>query len=267
VLGELAVEWAGRLLLQRSALMPLDAFADQRAAADAVEQVARSDGAVLGVFAFDQPEKRRLLQTVFAMAASHQLALDFHVDEGLGAGLDGLEVIAELVLESGFAPPVLCGHACSLSNLAGPQFERVLDRVVRSGISLVSLPITNLYLQDRQAGTPQRRGITRIRELVAAGVPLAIGSDNVGDAFCPLGAHDPMAALAIGALAAHLDPPYGQWLPLVTTTARRTLGLAALFVDQAPLADLLVSEARHTAELVAGAVRQPLGAFLTGSTI
>jgi cytosine deaminase len=259
VLGELAAAWRGRITLQRSALLPIDMFAYRDAAAWAVQQVAQSEGAVLGVFVFDQPNKRVLLRAALELAAANELPLDFHVDEGLGAGLDGLQTIAELVRETGFALPVVCGHACSLANLAGDELHRTLEAVAVAGISVVALPTTNLYLQDRQAGTPQRRGITRLRELADAGVAVALGSDNVGDAFCPLGAHDPIASLAAAALAAHLDPPYGRWLPLITSDARRMLGLPALYVDQASINELLVSEARHTAELVAGAGRGTLG--------
>jgi cytosine/creatinine deaminase len=258
VLGELAAEWRGRITLQRSALLPIDVFADEDVAARVVRQVAQSEGAVLGVFVFDQPHKRALLRTVFALAAANDLPLDFHVDEGLGAELDGLPTIAALMRETGFGLPVVCGHACSLANLAGDELRRTVDAVAAAGIGVVALPMTNLYLQDRQAGTPQRRGITRLRELSEAGVSVAVGSDNVGDAFCPLGAHDPLVSLAAAALAAHLDPPYGRWLPLVMSSARRVLGLAPLYVDQASTADLLVSEARHTAELVAGAGRGTL---------
>jgi cytosine deaminase len=229
-----------------------------QAAEAAIQVVARSKNAVLGVFVFDQPEKRQWLTSAFQLATAYDLPLDFHVDEGLGDGLDGLEIIADLVLSTKFARPVLCGHACSLSTLTGIRLERALASIAAAQLSIVSLPTTNLYLQDRQAGSPQRRGLTRLRELATMGVPLAIGSDNVADAFCPLGAHDPLAALAIAALAAHLDPPYGQWLPTITTTARRAIGLPPRFIDQTTIADLLVSEARHTAYLVAGSPHQPL---------
>lgn len=262
VLGELAEAWAGRLTVQRAALVPVDAFADPATVAPIIREVARGAGGVLGVFVFDQPAKREWLRAAFTQALAHDLALDFHVDEGLGPGLDGLEIIAELALELRFARPILCGHACSLSNLSGPALARVLDKVAAAGLGVTALPTTNLYLQDRQAGSPQRRGLTRLRELAAAGVNVTIGSDNVADAFCPLGVHDPLAALSLAALAAHLDPPYGPWLRTVTTDARRSLGLAPLPIDQAGVDDLLVVEASQTAGAVAGAARRPLREWL-----
>ena len=266
VLTDLAAEWQDRLVLQRAALLPVEAFDGSPATEAAVQAIARAEGGVLGAFVFDQPAKRRWLREAFALAERYDLMLDFHVDEGLSDGLDGLETVADLVLETGFANPVLCGHACSLINLDEAALRRTLDKVRSAGLSVVSLPTTNLYLQDRSAGAPRQRGLTRLRDLAAAGVPLAVGSDNVCDAFCPIGAHDPMAALATAALAAHLDPPYGPWLRTVTTHARMAIGLRPVTVDQADVTSLLVSDAAHTAELVAGATRQPLLRYLSTAT-
>ena len=176
---------------------------------------------------------------------------------------EGLELIADLVSERGFQDPVLCGHACALMNLSGSELEWLLDKLVKARLTVAALPSTNLYLQGRSPGqTPERRGITRLQELRAAGVALAVGSDNVGDAFCPLGLHDPLANLALAALTAHLDPPYGPWLAAVTTDARRALGFEANSIDKAAAADLLCCAATHSAGLLAGARRTPLADLL-----
>jgi len=136
------------------------------------------------------------------------------------------------------------------------DFARIADKCARAGITICTLPITNLYLQGRTDGTPDRRGITRLHELRAAGVKVAVGSDNVGDAFCPLGAHDPRAALALASVMAHLDPPLGEWLPAITTDAATALGQKPVTVDGAQLSDLLTCDVAHTADLIAG--RAPL---------
>lgn len=261
VLGELAEEWSGRIELQRTALLSLDQFEDRDYISAAAERI-RADNGVLGVFVYDDTQKAARLGRVLDIAARHDLALDFHVDEGLEEGLNGLTTIAEVVTERRFAQPVLCGHACSLMNLTGAALERAIEKISAAGIAVVALPSTNLYLQGRGAGTPERRGVTRVRELRQAGITVAFGTDNVGDAFCPLGRHDPMTSLATGVLSAHLDPPYGPWLETITTAARKAVGLAPQTVDGARVATLLVSEARHTAELIAGAHIQRLTAFL-----
>ena len=261
VLGDLADTWSDRLLLQRAALLTLELFDDEAYVSAAARRIAADDG-VLGVFVFDQDDKARRLRRVLEVADRYDLALDFHVDEGLREGLDGLITIAKLISETGFTNPVLCGHACSLMNAQGPELQRAIDIIARAEIAVVALPVTNLYLQGRGDGTPERRGVTRVRELKKAGVTVAFGTDNVGDAFCPLGRHDPMTSLVTGALAAHLDPPYGPWLELITTDARKALGLDPEPVDVLDASSLLVSEARHTAELIAGAPLQSLTSFM-----
>ena len=92
---------------------------------------------------------------------------------------------------------------------------------------------------------------------------VAFGSDNVADAFCPVGRLDPMHALALAVVTAHLDPPFGPWLACVTTGARRAIGLDPLPIDRARATDLLVADATHTADVVRGASRLALEEFLS----
>ncbi|MCJ8307421.1 MAG: amidohydrolase family protein [Rhizobiaceae bacterium] len=183
-------------------------------------------------------------------AATHGLALDFHVDEGLADGLDGLETIADAVIETGYDGPILCGHACSLMNFGGDDLKRLADKLRRANITIASLPVTNLYLQGRGNGTPDRRGVTRIHELQEFGVSVIIGTDNVRDAFSPLGQHKPLESLKHAVLAAHLDPPFAAHLPMITTDAERALGLSPTFIDGASVADLIVFDAANLADLL-----------------
>jgi cytosine deaminase len=134
--------------------------------------------------------------------------------------------------------------------------KRISDKLLRAGITVCALPTTNLYLQDRQGGTPDRRGLTRLRELHEAGVPVVLGSDNVADVFCPMGQHDPLAALHLAALAAHLDPPMGDWLPAITLHAANALGLDPGYIETCPSDELRLCAVGSTADLVAG--RAPL---------
>ena len=262
IVGELAGQAAPHMVVQRSALLSLEKF-DDRSYVSGVARLISETGGVLGVFVLGQADTDGRLRRVVELAERYALALDFHVDESLERTPEGLDAIARVIIETGFEGPVLCGHACALMNLEGDALARLVETVARSGISIVALPATNLYLQGRCEGTPQRRGITRVRELGDAGVTVVFGSDNVADAFCPVGRHDPMHALALAVVTAHLDPPFGPWLASVTTNARRALGLDPQPVDRARTADLLVADATHTAEVVRGASRHALEEFLS----
>ena len=258
ILGDIAVD-AG-IPLQRAALTGIDRMADPAFARPCAARIAR-DGGVLGAFVFDQPERDAGIANMFREADRLGLMLDFHVDEGLAPGLDGLERVADAALATGFAGPVLCGHACSLSALPDSDVARIADKLCRANIALVALPQTNLYLQGRRAGTPDRRGLTRIQELRAAGVTVALAADNVRDAFCPIGRHDPLHVLSLAVLAAHLDPPFADHLPLITSAARVAMGLAPITIDGAAATDLLVADTGSTSDLLSGARLRPFTEF------
>ncbi len=251
ILGEMAQERSDCVTLQLAPLIDVEQIADP-AVADAIAREIAAVGGALGVFVLDQADRRRGVRHAFAAADKHGLALDFHVDEGLADKLDGLEIIADLAIETGFKGPVLCGHACNLMNLDPEALKRLTEKLLRSNIFVASLPATNLFLQGRADGTPDRRGVTRIHELCAAGVPVVVGTDNVQDAFCPLGRHDPRQSLALAVLAAHLDPPFGTHFPMITTSARKALGLAPKHIDGAAIGDLVMYGAASTSDLLAG---------------
>lgn len=252
ILGELADEWRPRLVLQRAALFPIDSFADADATAKLAARIARDNGA-LGAFVLDQPRRRDGIRAMVRVAADAGIPLDFHVDEGFGIARDGLTIIAETVREYGFSLPVLCGHASSLMDVSGDALTRRLDIVKEAGLALVSLPTSNLYLQDRNGGTPDRRGLSRIREALGHGIPVAFGSDNVRDAFVPFGTHDPMRALFVGALAAHLDPPFGRWLACVTRFAHQGTCGSSVSIEDCRVDSLLLWPVASTSELVSAA--------------
>lgn len=256
VLREIRQEAAG-ITMQLSPLTGIDRMAEHDFTSALAREAAAIDGA-LGAFIKGHARMEEGIRNMMAAAMRHGLPLDFHVDEGLG-DYNGLEMIADIAIETGFDGPILCGHAVSLIDRSPEQVRRIADKLLRAGISVCALPTTNLYLQDRCDGTPNRRGLTRLQELRTAKVPVLVGSDNVADAFCPLGQFDPMAALHLAALAAHLDPPMARWLPMITTDARHAMGLPPLYVDDCPVEMLRMSDATDTTMLVSG--RSPLRQF------
>ena len=250
VIAEAAGDRPG-LKVDRSALIGVDILAEP-GAADRVARDIAATGGTLGAFVLDHDGREAGMRAVLEAGATYGLTLDFHMDEGLEDGLDGLGLLAELMIGMGYQGPVLCGHCCSLMNVEGDALDRLLEKVAQAGIFVAALPTTNLYLQGRGAGTPDRRGLTRLRELDAAGVPIVVASDNVADAFCPTGFHDPMGALNLAVLTGHLDPPFARWLPSVTTNAARALGRAPVLVNGAAVGDLRISAARDLPGLVSG---------------
>jgi cytosine deaminase len=133
---------------------------------------------------------------------------------------NALEWIADATIRFDWQGRVTVGHCCSLAcrSLVAP--ERTIARVAAAGIAVVSLPMCNMYLQDRrQSGrTPRWRGVTLLHELAAAGVSVAIGSDNTRDPFHAYGDLDPVEVFAQAVRIAQLDSPLNGWARAITVT-------------------------------------------------
>jgi len=212
VFNELRTLWKGRLALQAVALMALERV-ENGDFAERCRQIAEFEG-VLGAFVPPGEATAARLDTLFDYAARFGLDVDFHVDESLDAMANGLELIAESVLRTGFAGHVVAGHCCSLATRSEAEAEALIAKVAEAGIHIISLPHSNLYLQDRTANrTPRLRGLTLVHELRAGGVPVHFASDNVQDPFFPFGEFDMLEVIRSSVRLAHLDTDIGSWMP------------------------------------------------------
>ena len=130
-----------------------------------------------------------------------------------------------------------------------------------AGVAVVSLPMCNMYLQDRQAAarTPHWRGVTLLKELAAAGVPVALASDNIRDPFYAYGDLDPIEVFAQAVRIAQLDSPLGGWARAVTATPATVMGTAiGSALAHGRDADFILFRARSWSELLS----RPRGARL-----
>jgi cytosine deaminase len=213
VLKELAEEWSSRLAVERVSLIPLALFADRSQAMTLAQTVAASGpGARLGGFVHTSNWDPRALRNLFEAAQASGIDVDLHVDEELNAEAAGLAHTVRVLRDIEFAGRVVCGHVCALAAQDDAIALKTLDEVARAPITLISLPITNLLLQDARTGrTPRQRGITLLKEARARGIPLLIASDNVQDPFCAVGSYDPIEALSVGVLAGQLDEAFDVW--------------------------------------------------------
>lgn len=211
VIGEVAGAWAPALRVERVNISPLTLFDDAATAASIARQVAASPGGVLGAFVHSHQRSPQALRRLFQLAAEHGLRIDLHADEELVPQADGVALAAALTQEFGLHGRVACSHACALSVQDADTAARTLDAVATAGLTLITLPTTNLLLQDARTGrTPRLRGLTLVQEARARGIAVAVGSDNVQDAFCPQGRHDPLAAFGLAVLVGQLPAPLDE---------------------------------------------------------
>jgi len=259
VVRQLREEWRGRVELQAVAFVPLDVYGTPFGARLA-EIAAQSGCGVLGAVTrptgglhgmalenFD-----RLLDTLFRLARRHGLDIDLHVDETNDVNARALERVADAVLRNAFEGKVTCGHCCSLALQEPERMAAIIARVRQAGISIITLPLVNMYLQDRVPDrTPRWRGVPPVAELRAAGVPVAVAGDNCRDAFYAYGDHDLFDTLRLGVRILQLDNPVGDAPTLVTGVPAAIMGLkqhGTLRVGQS--ADFILFNARSLNELL-----------------
>jgi cytosine deaminase len=155
------------------------------------------------------------------------------------------------VLRTGYQGGVLCGHCCSLANQPDEVALATLDRVAQAGLNVVSLPMCNLYLQDRHAArTPRWRGITLVHEMAARGTRVSFASDNTRDPFYAYGDLDMLEVVREATRIAHLDHPFGAWPAAFSRTPAAVLGVAGGVIGQGAPADLVIVPARRWTELL-----------------
>lgn len=169
---------------------------------------ALEDGAdLLGAFVAVNRDPPASLDALLDLARDAAAPVDVHLDEHCDPGASWLEHLADATIARGLEGQVTASHCCALSTLEPDRARRVVEKVAAADITVIALPALNLYLQNRRDGTPRRRGITLIHELLAAGATVRFGSDNVRDPFYPYGDADPLETGWLTSLAAHLDDP------------------------------------------------------------
>jgi cytosine deaminase len=254
VMEELREAWRGRIILQTVPLTGISNYLGSEG--DAIADIATKYGAsALGGWSPMSAELPYQLDRLVAIARDRGLGLDLHVDENGRPREEVLRTVAEAVIRNRFDNPVVCGHCCSLSVQAPERQRSTIALVKEAGIRVISLPLCNLYLQDRQEPglqrTPQWRGLTLIHELMNAGVPVACASDNVRDAFHAFGDYDAAEVYSEAVRLGHLDSRLAESAGVVTSVAADIVGRqeAGRIAPGAP-AHLVVFPARSFSELL-----------------
>jgi cytosine deaminase len=206
----------------------------------------------LGLVTFPMPDLPERLRAFLRLASERGLPVDLHVDETEDPTSATLRQIAEAVLETGFAARVVVGHCCSLAVQPEAEASRTLDLVAEAGLHVVSLPMCNLYLQDRHAGrTPRWRGVTLVHEMRARAIPVSFASDNTRDPFYAYGDLDMLEVVREATRIAHLDHSRADWATAFTSQPTDTCGFPPASLAPGAPADLVICRARSATELLA----------------
>ncbi|KGF67470.1 cytosine deaminase [Hoeflea sp. BAL378] len=252
VFSSMRERWKGRIELQASCLFGIDE-ARNEAWFDRLAALVAGHRGVLGAVTFMVPDLDQLLDRMFIKAMELGLDLDFHADETDDVNAVSLDRIAAAALRHGFEGKILVGHCCSLARQPDDAVKATLDRVARAGLSVVSLPMCNMYLQDRRADatTPRWRGVTLLHEMAARGINVAVASDNTRDPFYAYGDLDVLEVYREATRILHFDHPVGLWPATVAANPARAMGLAdAGTLTSGTGADLVLFRGRSLTELL-----------------
>jgi cytosine/creatinine deaminase len=221
-----------------------------------MREVMRLGVDVVGGMPFNEAspaDSRRHIEIAFDIAKEFDADIDMHVDETDDPMARTLEVLAELTIRNGWQGRVTAGHTCALASYPRNYADHVIDRLREANVNMIANPATNLMLQGRLDDYPKRRGVTQVKELLAAGVNVACGQDCVHDTFYPFGQNDPLeiAFLLCHASQMSQPPEILTVMDMVTRNGARALRVPDFGVAVGAVADLVVLDARDAREAFA----------------
>ncbi|MCF3948099.1 amidohydrolase family protein [Acidiphilium sp. AL] len=192
------------------------------------------------------------VRQLMAIAAERGLAVDMHCDETDDPHSRHIETLAAETARHGMHGRVTGSHLTSLHSMDNYYASKLIPLIAEAGISAIPNPLINITLQGRHDTYPKRRGMTRVPELMAAGVNVAFGHDCVMDPWYPLGSHDMLEVAAMGLHVAQMTGLAGMrtCFDAVTTNAARAMGLADYGVSVGCRADLVVLDAADPIEAI-----------------
>jgi cytosine deaminase len=187
-------------------------------------------------------DSKRHIEMLFNLAADFDADIDCHIDETDDPYSLCTEYLAARTIKHGWQGRVTAGHVCALASYDDVHAAKVIGLLREARVSVVTNPGVNLHLQGRYDGYPKRRGLTRVGELLEAGVNVAAGQDCIKDPFYPFGTGQMLDVAHMLAHADHLTTPaqIGQVLDAITTNGARALRLKGYGLSPGRVADLVV---------------------------
>lgn len=200
------------------------------------------------------------IDAAFALALEFDRDLDIHTDLALrdDVALDDLELVhvARRTIEYGYQGRVTVGHACTLDSASPEIAQEAIALLKEAEISVTSQP--DLYRLGREDRQHVRRGLTRVKELLAAGVNVSYASNNVRDALRPLGNMDLLEEGLILSYGAHMDTveQLETIMRMATYNPAQALRLDNYGLEPGDRADLVLLDAPSAPAALVGQVEK-----------
>jgi len=185
-----------------------------------------------------------------ALADEHGLRVDIHCDETDDEHSRFVEVMVAETIRRGMSGQVTASHTTAMHSYNNAYAYRLINNIARAGLHMITNPLDNSVLQGRFDTGPIRRGHTRVKQLLQAGINVCIGHDSVMDPWYPLGYGDPLQAAFVLAHFGQMsgDTELRQLIQMITTNSARALGLTEYGLRVGGPADLVVFDAPSEAD-------------------
>lgn len=192
------------------------------------------------------------IKYIFELAEKYNKLIDIHTDETGDPQSRYLEVIAKYALQYDMPGRVTASHTTALHNYQNDYAAKVINHVHEADLNIVTNPTSNAILQNRWDGYPKYRGVTRVDELLAAGVNVSIGNDNIMDPFGPFGKGSMLQAAHLLAHTGHLtsQAQIRDLFAMITTNGARTLHKKTYGITLDAPANCIILDAANEQEAI-----------------
>ncbi|AHG19955.1 cytosine deaminase [Chania multitudinisentens RB-25] len=210
-----------------------------------LEEALRLGADVVGAiphFEFTREYGVESLHKAFALAQRYDRLVDVHCDEIDDEQSRFVETVAALALKLEMGSKVTASHTTAMHSYNGAYTSRLFRLLKLSGINFVANPLVNIHLQGRFDSYPKRRGITRVKEMLAAGINVCFGHDDVFDPWYPLGTANMLQVLHMGLHVCQLMgyDQINEGLNLITTHSARTMHIEDYGLEVGNQANLVI---------------------------
>ena len=186
------------------------------------------------------------------LAAERGLMVDMHCDESDDPLSRHVETLAFETQRLGLQGRVTGSHLTSMHSMDNYYVSKLLPLMREAQLQVVANPLINITLQGRHDSYPKRRGMTRVPELLAAGINVAFGHDCVMDPWYSLGSGDMLEVAHMGLHVAQMTSQSAmrQCFDAVTVNPARILGLQGYGLEAGCFADFVLLQARDPVEAI-----------------
>lgn len=193
------------------------------------------------------------MKIAFDLAEKYDRLVDIHCDEIDDEQSRFVEVVAKEAYERGLGTRTTASHTTAMGSYNDAYTYKLFRLLKLSNINFVSNPLVNIHLQGRFDTYPKRRGLTRVKELLEAGLNVSFGHDDIFDPWYPLGTGNMLQVLHMGIHASQLMG-YEQIvnsIDLITTNSAKTLHIEDRYgIEEGKPANFVVMSAENEYETI-----------------